>query len=67
MTYRVAERLHVEGTDALGAPIDVELAPGEHEPRSEQEDWALRHAASLGLAEPVTPQNPARKRATKGA
>lgn len=50
MTYRVAERLHVEGTDALGAPIDVELAPGEHEPRSEQEDWALRHAASLGLA-----------------
>lgn len=65
-SYHVEARLHVEGTMPLGEPVDAEFGPGDHEPRSEQEEWALEHAASLGLASPVPVPGPAAKRA-KGA
>ena len=49
--YRVSESVHLETHHATHGPIDLSFETGEVTPRSEQEEEALKHLASVGFAE----------------
>jgi len=51
--YRVSEPVHMETHDATHGPIEVSFDAGEVTPRSEQEEAALAHLASVGFAERI--------------
>jgi hypothetical protein len=56
--FRVSEQVHIETHHATHGPIEQTFEPGEVVPRSEQEEAALLHLVTLGLAEPL-PEVPA--------
>lgn len=51
--YRVAEPVHIETIHETHGPIELEFQAGDITPRSEQEEAALVHLASLGFAEVI--------------
>jgi hypothetical protein len=56
--FRVAEHVHLETFHGTHGPIEQTFEAGEVVPRSEQEEAALLHLVTLGLAEPL-PEVPA--------
>lgn len=62
--YRVTEPVHLETHHATHGPIELSFEAGEVTPRSEQEEEALKHLASVGFAECIgetpTPSPPAK-------
>ena len=51
--FRVSEPVHIETHHGTHGPIELTFEAGEVTPRSEQEEAALLHLTTLGLAEEV--------------
>jgi hypothetical protein len=54
--YRVSEPVHLETHHGTHGPIELIFEAGEVTPRSEQEEAALLHLKTIGLAEEVPEQ-----------